>query len=82
MFDMICDPKIILNAMNSHQNLLVRQNLFSLQDLVEISRGIMLIYLEKCFRIVSRHIENCEVKNPRKDGLIYWLDLPRKRKKM
>ena len=61
---MICDPLLIVNIMGGENiNLLLKQNLFSLENLIEINKGNMLLYLEKCFEIANKHVVSCEVNN-------------------
>jgi len=62
IFDMICDPLCIVNIMGGENiNLLLKQNLFSLENLIEINKGNMLLYLEKCYEIANKHVVNCEI---------------------
>ena len=71
MFDMICDKDYVLKVMENHENLVVRQNLFSLEDLVEVDKGSTLMYLEKCYLILSQHVANCEVSFLILEGMKY-----------
>lgn len=63
MFDMICDTNYVLKVMENNENLVLKQNLLSLENLIELDKGSMLIYLEKCYSMLSRHVSNCEVNN-------------------
>jgi len=70
---MICDPLLIVNIMGGENiNLLLKQNLFSLENLIEINKGNMLLYLEKCFEIANKHVVSCEVNGYRIDWFLIF----------
>ena len=51
----------MLDFMHTCQNFLLKENLFSLKNLVEIYNGFMINYLENCLFMYKRHFSICTV---------------------
>lgn len=58
---MICDRKLVENFLMKRENLLIKENLFSLKDLCEIFDGSLKKILKKCIIYFIMHFDICEV---------------------
>jgi hypothetical protein len=61
VFDIICDPNIIFQLLEKRVNLCLKQNIFSLKNLYDISNGSLMKLVEGCYSIIVRHIDYCKV---------------------
>jgi len=61
IFDMICDPIHVSDLLRENMNLVLKINLFSVRNLVEINNGAMLQYIENCTDLLTLHIKGCQV---------------------
>lgn len=61
MFDMICESPYVLDLLGANANLLLKQNLFSMKNLSEIKNGTMTRYMEKCYAMLTSHVNGCSV---------------------
>lgn len=61
IYDMICDRKLVENFLVDRENLLLKENLFSLKDLCQIFEGSLNKILEKCIIYFTLHFDICEV---------------------
>ena len=75
---MICDVDLVHHLMQEKINLVLKENLFSLKNCLEIYNGALFKYLEKCLGLLTKHVDACNVcLNINK--LFIFLDLPKKR---
>lgn len=62
IFDMICEGLYLLDLLGQNSNLLLKMNLLSVKNLVEIESGAMKNYIEKSLNMMISHIEGCNVR--------------------
>lgn len=61
MYDLICDPSILLDLLQDHSNLALEQNLLSLWNFKEINDGSLFRFMEKVYFLCENHIFKCKV---------------------
>jgi len=61
IYDMICNPSLVQELMTDKINLVLKENLFSLENLLDIYNGALIKLLNKCIFLLVRHVEHCEV---------------------
>ena len=61
MYDFICNRKIIDKEIQKKTYLVVKENLFSLSDCIQISKGKMPERLKQICNKAFRHIRKCKV---------------------
>lgn len=61
MYDLVCEPAILLDMLQDRANLALQQNLLSLADFLEISDGSLLRFAEKVCFLAENHIFKCKV---------------------
>lgn len=58
---MICNPILVQDLMQDKINLALKENLFSLQNLLDIYNGSLAKLLNKCLSMLKKHINHCKV---------------------
>jgi hypothetical protein len=61
VFDIICDPNIVISLLEKRINLCLKPNILSLKNLFEISNGSLTKMIEGFYSIIVRHIDYCKV---------------------
>lgn len=60
LFDSICRPSILTDLMPSHTNLLLKKNILSIKNFVEISENLLPAKMRDWLRIFRDHFKGCE----------------------
>jgi Putative zinc-RING and/or ribbon len=60
LYDSICRPSILTDLMPSHANLLIKKNLLSIKNFVEIKDGSLPVKMKDWLRIFRDHFRGCE----------------------
>lgn len=60
LYDSICRPDIVTDLMPAHQNLLLKKNLLSIKNFVELQEGQLLPKMKEWLRVFRDHFRGCE----------------------
>lgn len=61
IYDMICNPGLVQELMQDRINLVLKENLFSLENLLEIYNGALTKLITKYITLLTRHVDQCQV---------------------
>lgn len=61
MYDMICEGLYVLDLVGQEANLLLKINLLSLKQIVEIKEGALVKFIERIYGLLNKHIQSCNV---------------------
>lgn len=82
LYDMICDVDLIHHLMGDKVNLVLKENLFSLKNCLEIYNGALFKYIEKCLNLLTMHVDGCNVSSKFTTNFLYiFLRFAKKKEK-
>ena len=61
MYDMICEGFYVLDLVGQEANLLLKINLLSLKQIVEIKEEALMKFIERTYALLNKHIQACDV---------------------
>jgi len=61
MYDMICEGLYVLDLVGQEANLLLKINLLSLKQIVEIKEGALVKFIERIYGLLNKHIQSCNI---------------------
>ncbi|KRX05958.1 hypothetical protein PPERSA_01036 [Pseudocohnilembus persalinus] len=62
LYDTICDEKIFTQIIKPFNlNLAIRDNIFSMKNLIQIKSGFLTQYLHATYLVLEQHVKNCEI---------------------
>jgi len=61
MYDMICEGLYVLDLIGQNSNLLLKVNLLSLKQIVDIKEGAMMKFIERTHALLTKHIQSCNI---------------------